>query len=77
MRLYEKLRTLRLQDDDDARQHVHELSRMPTQLRMVGTVVDDTLYKLALLRSLSTRFENLTVALEAQPDFLFIEGLHA
>lgn len=36
VRLYEKLLTVRLNDGDDARAHVHELARMRMQLGRVG-----------------------------------------
>lgn len=65
MLLHEKLLTSRQQDGDDARQRVHELAKTRTQLCVVGVVIHDTLYKPALLHRLSTRFENLWVALEA------------
>lgn len=77
LRLYEILLTLRLMDSDDVRAHVQKLARTRTQLAAVGVKIDDTLYKLALLRSLSSRFDSLTVALEAQIEAMSIEDLHA
>ena len=77
IRLYEQLFTLRLDDASDTRSHVQTLARTRTELRAIGVTVDDTLYKIALLRSLSSKFEALTIALEAQLDNLSIDELHA
>ncbi|CAN8067511.1 unnamed protein product [Agarophyton chilense] len=77
MRLYKKLLMLHLGDADDVRMHVHDMARTRSRLRSVGVKIDDTLYKLALLRSLTSRFDSLVVALETQIDALSIEDLHA
>lgn len=77
MRLYEKLFSSRLQEGAETRKHVQEMARTRTQLRSVGVEIDDILYKLALLRSFSTRFDSLSVALEAHIDSLSVEDLHA
>lgn len=77
MQMHEKLLTRRLKDNNDARWYVHELARMRTQLRAVEFVIKDKLYNLALLRNSLPRLGNLTISLEAQIDFRFIEHLHA
>lgn len=59
MRLYERRLTFRLRDEGDVREHVQNLARTRTKFRTAGIVVDDTVYKLALLHSLSTRLDNL------------------
>lgn len=56
MRVYEKL-ILWLNDVKDACEHVHDITRMQTQLRAVGVEINDILHKLALLRSLLLTFE--------------------
>lgn len=68
---------LRLQDTEDARQHLQELARARKQLRGVSVDIGDVLYKLLKLRSLSSRVRSLTSALETQLDSLFIASLQA
>lgn len=50
---------------------------MGTQLGNVDVRIYDTLYKLALLRRLKTRFEGLSVALETRIDKIYVQGIHA
>lgn len=76
MCLYEKMLNLRLGDGDDVRSYVHDIEGTHTQFRTVGWDIGDMLYKLALLRSLYTRFENLPVALETNIDTIFFEERH-
>ena len=77
MRLYERLLTLRFPPGGNSRQHVQLFASTRTELRAVGISIDDTLYKIALLRSLSSSFEGLSIALEAQMDEISIDDLHA
>lgn len=77
MRLYEKILTLRLGDGTDICNHVHDMARNRTQLRAVGVEIEDPFNKLAVLRSLSSTFDCLAVALEAQIDSLPVEDLNA
>lgn len=49
---------------------------METQLRQVGVDIDKALFRLALLRSSSTQFKNLSVALETQINRLSVQDLH-
>lgn len=53
------------------------MARNCTQLRSVGVVVDETLYKLSLIRSLSTKLDSLSVALEEKIDLLAVKDLNA
>lgn len=77
MQLYEKLLTATLLDGDEPDQHVQYMVRNRSQLRAFGVEVDDTHYKLLLLRNFSTRFDSLSVALETPIDSLSIWYLHA
>lgn len=72
MRLHEKLGTLRLSNGDDAREHMKEISWTHAQIRAVGLDIYEVLYKLRLLRSLLSRFENFTMALEAQIYIMYV-----
>lgn len=51
---------LRLSERDDGGGNVQEIARMRTQLSAVGIDIDDLLYNLTLLRSIWSRFKNLT-----------------
>lgn len=62
MRLYEKLLTLKLGTAESARAHIQEFSSVRSEIRSIGVNIDSNLYKLALLRSVSNRFDNLIVA---------------
>lgn len=77
IRFDERHFTLRLQDTEDARQHLQELARTRTELRGVGVKIDDVLYRHAILRGLSSRFESLMIGLEAQLASLSVEDLQA
>lgn len=77
MRLYEKFLTLKLTKSKGARAHIQECSSVRNELRSVGLNIDNNLYKLAILQSLSTRFEILVVALEANIESITIEDLHS
>lgn len=57
--------------------HVKEISRRRTQLRAVGVEIDDVMYTVDILSSLSSKFENLTLTLEAHRNSLTIEDLQA
>lgn len=77
MRLYDKMLTLRLGDRNDARTQVYDMRRTRTQLSGVFIEVKDMLYKFLLLYSLSTKFDNLSMALETNIDTISVEELHA
>lgn len=77
IRLYEKCLTLRLVSGISIREHVHSFARTRYGLRSVGVNIENSLYKLALLRSLSNSFESLVVALESQIDSISVDELHA
>lgn len=77
MRLYERFLTLKLEKNVVVRTHVEQFASIRSQLKSVGVSIDDGLYKLALLRSLSSKFDNLVVTLENQIDSINVEDLHA
>lgn len=75
--LYEKLLTLCLLPDGTVRENIQAFLTTRTELKAVGMDIDDTLYKLSLLRSLSGRFDALVIALESQLDYIKVDGMHA
>lgn len=75
--VYEKMLTLRLADGDDARPHVHDMARTHKQLHVVGVKIKDMIYKLSLLRSLSTRFKILSAVINENIDTISIRELQA
>ena len=77
MRLYEKFLTAKMDKSITVRAHVENFSSVRSQLKSVGVNIDEGLYKLALLRSLSQRYDHLFVTLENQVDSLNIKDLHA
>lgn len=77
MRLYEKFLTMKMEKEGTVRAHVQEFSSIRSQLRSVSVNIDDSLYKLALLRSLSHKYEHLVVTLENQVDAMNVEDIHA
>ena len=77
MRLYEEFLTMKLDKMNAVRDHIERFSTVRSQLRSVGVNIEDGLYKLALLRSLSEKYENLVITLENQIDNINVEDLHA
>ena len=77
MRLLEQFLTLKLGQGSSVANHIHTFSSTRSQLRAIDVKIEDNLYKRTLLRSLSSRFEGLTIAIEAQIDHISTEELHA
>lgn len=63
--------------DRKRRQRLLEIARCHTPLRGVGVDIDNVLYKLEKLRSLSSWSQSLKIALEARWNSLSFEALHA
>lgn len=77
MRLYEEFLSTKLDHSTPVRVHVEKLSSVRSHLRAVGINIEDSLYKLAMLRSLSHKFEHLVVTLENQIEDITVEDLHS
>lgn len=77
MRLYEKIFTSHLLEDEDTGKDVQEIARNRTKIQYVSVVMDETLYKREPLRSLSTRFYSLWVDLEAKHYLSSVQDLQA
>ena len=77
MRLYEEFLSSKIDNSTSVRSHVEHLSSVRSQLRSVGVNIEDSLYKLAMLRSLSRKYDDLVVTLENQIDDINVEDLHS
>lgn len=77
MHLMEELMTSKMSRDESAQVHIAKLRRISGQLGTLGSTIGDAQYKIALLRSLPSNFENLVITLENLADALSVEDMHS
>ena len=77
MRLYEEFLPTKLDQSSSVGSHLEHLLSVRSQLRSVGINIEDSLYKLAMLRILSRKYENLVVTLKNQIVDITVEDLHS